>query len=72
MAQRVFLGRFLFYSVVVCVFLKPVAGGGGASPVPPDFRVGAPALHVAQRASRPAPTTRAFKPSGFKAYAAFG
>ena len=49
-----------------CVFFEPVAGGGGASPVPPDFRVGAPALHVAQRAIRPAPATHAFKPSGLR------
>ena len=55
-----------------CVFFEPVVGGGGASPVPPDFRVGAPALHVAQRAIRPTPATHAFKIAWLKADPAFG
>ena len=60
------------FLLVRCVVLESVAGTGSASPVPPDFRVGAPALHVAQRAIRPAPATHAFGLSWLKANPAFG
>ena len=57
-------------SGVFCFSQSRVAGA--ASPVPPDLRVGAPALHVAQRAIRPAPATHAFKAAWLKADPAFG